>query len=250
MRISKKNASRGAIALLAFVACACFVFSNSSSAPLKAAPLVNKPVTASSASPSSSPTASQPVPTSSAAPSLAASASPTLSEADVKALVAVDSHWNAFVDALNKTGGTKLSAEGQLIKPTVSVVAKLPDCPPDAENRLPATIKATVAFCDGKIRVVPQLFNKLSKGNQRRAVAGAFIYHALATTTPEQRSFNYNRPRNDAEVLGCLQASLSRAFEHSGGQPEDVWVVMSPELDGGAVYSAYWATIDWDGEWQ
>lgn len=251
MRFSRKNAIRSASALVVAMALLCFAFARSGSEPLKAAPPKSTPAVT-SPSPSGTPMAAQPAPsttTPSASATQASPATPTLSAADKEALNHVAFHWDVFVLALNATDGTKLKAT-QLAKPTTVVAANLSGCPPGTENRLAAAIRAAVAFCGNEVRVVTQVFIALNDSQRRLAVAGAFLYHALAKTTAAQRSFNYNKPRTNAQMIGCLQASLSYAFErYGGGQPEDVWVVMSNKLNGGDVYSAYNATYDFNGEW-
>ncbi len=169
---------------------------------------------------------------------------PTSSEADTTANTSLSLYWNAFVTKLKTTKGTKLLAP-QLEQPPVVFVTDLSGCPPGTGNKLSNTVKSAAAFCESQIKLVSGKFNALSDNDKRRAAASVFLYHALATTTPTQRSFNYNRPRTDAEMLGCLQASLSYVF----GQPESVWVVMRSDMNGGDVYSAYYATIDFDGKW-
>lgn len=238
MRITKRNAVRATLVIGVAVAIVFFVFGQSGNRPLEAAAPAPKPAVAKE-SPLNS--ASQPAAT--------ISASPALAEADNEALLYLDHYWEVFVTALEQTDGTKLSA-AQLEKPRVAIAKDLSGCPPGAENKLPKTVKAALGFCHGEIRVIPAAFNKLTDTDQQLATANAFIYHAFAKTTAEQRKYSSGKSRNDAQVLGCLQASLSYAFERFGGGTADaVWVVMSNSLDGGSVFNTYNTTYDFNGEW-
>lgn len=176
-------------------------------------------------------------------PAASPEAPPTVSP-DAQALASLNFHWERFIKNLRATKGTKLSA-AQLQKPAVVIAKDLSGCPPSAENRLPKTIRAAAAFCKGEIKLVTDAFLALDDSDQLKAAASTFIYHALAKTTKAQRSIGYNRPRTDPEMLGVLQASLSCVM----GDEEKVWVVMSDSLNGGDVFNAYRATIDWDGTW-
>lgn len=179
-----------------------------------------------------------------------AAAGPTQSASDTQALAYLDFHWGVFTDALTKFSGKTTLSAAQIAKPPVVITKDVSGCPPGAENRASKAIQAVMRFCPpppnselhGKIHLVADAFLKLNESDQRTAAASAFIYHALSKTNKEWR--------NTAQVLGCLQASLSYSFEKSkSGQAEQVWVVMSESLTGGDAYSSYHATMDYRGEW-
>lgn len=233
----------GAVALALAVCTTTNLISPDSDAH-KAAPPAPKPAPVISESPSASPSTNNGG-QAGGAPVVV----PTQSANDLKALGYLDFHWDVFADALAGTNGTKLSAT-QIAKPTVAIATDLSGCPPSAENRTSKDIKTAIGYCGGEIKLVTDAFLKLSEFDQRVAVASAFIYHALAKTTAQQRKTGSSSARNDARMLGCLQASLSYAFEKfGGGQPEDVWVVMKSDLGGGNVYNSYQATYDFNGVW-
>lgn len=221
------------------------------SVPYAAPPMPIPAPTSASLSPSASPapSASSPGTGGQAAGEVVKPIVPTPSAADTKAEQYLDFHWDVFVDALTGPNGTRLP-KAQLAQPPVVFVADLSGCPPGAENRTSTAVKAAARFCTGTIKLNSAAFNKLNDNEQRIATASAFIYHALSKTTADQRKLASGATRNNAQVLGCLQASLSYWFElFGGGLPEDVWVVMDDSLNGGYVSDSYWATIDADGKW-
>lgn len=202
-------------------------------------------------SPSPEPTTQTGIQPPEASPSTAASsvpATPVLTAADKRAQTYAAHYWAGFVLALEATSGDKLN-HTQLIMPQVVPVKDMSGCPPGLYNLLPDPVKNAMRFCrdERKIRVISAAFNKLSDHDQQRAVAGAFIYHALFKATAQQLA-----NRNETQVLGCLQASLSVAYdEFGGGEPEDVWVVMTGSRSkvNEDLWDSYHATEEQGGDW-
>ncbi len=205
------------------------------------------PAPVASDSPSAMPT--KPLPSTAAGGQAAGEViAPAPSEEGKLALSSLKFHWEVFVKALREIRNNAGLTDDQLIMPPIVLATDLSGCPPGAGNQLDSSIVEAAGFCDGQIKLVSSAFNDLNDNEQRKAAASTFIYHALATTNAEQRSRNYrpDRTRSDLEMLGCLQWSLSRAFDRYGAT-EDVWVVMSKRPND-AVYSAYYAADEW-GKW-
>lgn len=228
----------------AFVVAALTGPANTPKTAIMHPPLITPAV--SSPSPSPEPTTQTGIQPPEASPSAAASAatSPTTSEADRQAELILTQYWQRFTDALQRSGEL---TDQQLILPPIVAVQKLSGCPPGLENLLPNAIKDAVRFCDNKIHVISSAFTKLGDSGQRLGAASVFIYHAYAHVTAAQHA-----NRTPEQVLGCIQADLSRAHDNEGDKtlPQHVWVVMSKtaSLVHDDVYNSYYATMD-NGEW-
>ena len=212
-------------------------------------PIVTVPAPTSIAPAAPALTTPAPQPTMAAPATTAAPRPPALSKTDKKAIEYVKFHWEGFVAALQQHNGTRLT-KAQLTMPKLVVVPK-PGCPPDSRNVLGPKSKKALNYCKGVLQLVPAVFLDISELGQLKVVASAFLYQALAKTTKAQRAYPDGRLRNDTQVLGCLQASLSYSLvaNQTIATEDDAWAVMREGTTGGDMHNSYYATLDNNGRW-
>jgi hypothetical protein len=189
----------------------------------------------------------------SAAPQAPAPPRPTarvLTAADTEALGYVDFHWDVFMQALQTTNGTKLTA-AQLAKPPIVVVDKA-SCSQPGSNLLGPKSRKALTYCAGQLELVSDVFLTITEPGQRKVVASAFIYHALDHTPAAMRKKMSGVVRNDIQVIGCVQASLSYALVRYQAITDatEAWAVMREGTTGGDLHNSYYATIENHGQWQ